>query len=407
MPDFHYRAKLATGQNTAGVITAASPKEAMRLLSQRALFPLEVRDQAAPQLQFKLPISLPRGVKSEVVADTLTQLSDLLGNGVAMLDSLRILAEQSSDTRMREVLSEVRDAVAEGANLDAAMAKHPQVFSSLAINMVRAGLEGAFLEESLERVSTFMRKQNELRGKVLGAMTYPALLAIVGTVVAIVLMILVVPMFQSFFDRLERNGGGLPLITVILLFLSHSLMNYGVWWAVGGAAAFIAVQRYLSTPNGVRLMDRVKLKIPIAGAIFHDTAVSRFCRVLGTLLRNGVPILKSLDISSASAGNTLLQDAIQESARNISAGNLLSQPLAASGLIPAQVMAMIRVAEESNSLDQVLVKISDRMDQKIERKLEMMVRLIEPLMLLLIGGMVMFIIVGVLLPIMDLNSAIE
>lgn len=407
MPDFHYRAKLATGQNTAGVITAASPKEAMRLLSQRALFPLEVRDQAAPQLQFKLPISLPRGVKSEVVADTLTQLSDLLGNGVAMLDSLRILAEQSSDARMREVLSEVRDAVAEGANLDAAMAKHPQVFSSLTINMVRAGLEGAFLEESLERVSTFMRKQNELRGKVLGAMTYPALLAIVGTVVAIVLMILVVPMFQSFFDRLERNGSGLPLITVILLFMSHSLMNYGVWWAAGGAAAFIAVQRYLTTPNGIRLMDRVKLKIPIAGAIFHDTAVSRFCRVLGTLLRNGVPILKSLDISSASAGNTLLQDAIQESARNISAGNLLSQPLAASGLIPAQVMAMIRVAEESNSLDQVLVKISDRMDQKIERKLEMMVRLIEPLMLLLIGGMVMFIIVGVLLPIMDLNSAIE
>jgi len=167
------------------------------------------------------------------------------------------------------------------------------------------------------------------------------------------------------------------------------------------------VKSYLATEGAQRLVDQVKLKIPIAGSIFHDTAVSRFCRVLGTLLRNGVPILRSLDISSASAGNTLLQEAIQQSAKNISSGNLLSQPLAASGLIPPQVMAMIRVAEESNSLDQVLVKISDRMDQKIERRLEVMVQLIEPIMLLTIGGMVMFIIVGVLLPIIELNSAID
>jgi len=154
-------------------------------------------------------------------------------------------------------------------------------------------------------------------------------------------------------------------------------------------------------------MDQFKLKIPIAGRIFHDTAVSRFCRVLGTLLKNGVPILKSLDISSASTGNILLQETIQRAAENISAGNLLSQPLAASGLIPTQIMAMIRVAEESNALDQVLVKIADRMDQKIERRLDMFVTLIEPLMLLLIGAMVMFVIVGVLLPVFDLNSAID
>lgn len=398
---------MATGQNTAGVITAANERDALRQLAQQSLFPIEVRDQSAPQFQLKLPVLMARGVKSEVVADTLTQLSDLLGNGVAMLDSLRILAEQSSDARMREVLADVRDAVSEGANLDVALAKHPHVFSSLCINMVRAGLEGAFLEESLERVSTFMRKQNELRGKVIGAMTYPALLAIVGTVVSIVLMILVVPMFQSVFDRLEKSGNGLPPITVVLLFCSNTLMRYGL--VIGGLAIFAggSAQRFLVTPRGQRLMDRLKLKIPVAGQIFHDTAVSRFCRVLGTLLRNGVPILKSLEISSASAGNSLLQDAIMESARNISSGKLLSQPLSASGLIPAQVMAMIRVAEESNSLDTVLVKISDRMDQKIEQRLEMMVRLIEPLMLLLIGAMVMFIIVGVLLPIMELNSTVD
>jgi general secretion pathway protein F/type IV pilus assembly protein PilC len=174
-----------------------------------------------------------------------------------------------------------------------------------------------------------------------------------------------------------------------------------------GAALALGVKKWLETSRAKQLVDRVKLKIPVAGAIFHDAAVSRFCRVLGTLLKNGVPILRSLTISGASSGNLLLQDAIEDAAQNISSGNLLSQPLAASGLVPPQVMAMIRVAEESNSLDQVLVKIADRMDQKIERRLDMMVRLIEPLMLLTIGGMVMFIIVGVLLPIIDLNSAID
>ena len=155
------------------------------------------------------------------------------------------------------------------------------------------------------------------------------------------------------------------------------------------------------------MFDAWKLKLPIAGDIFHATAVSRFCRVLGTLLRNGVPILKSLDISSASTGNVLLAETVRKAAKNISSGNSLAAPLAASGLIPAQVMAMMRVAEESNSLDSVLVKIADRMDQKTERKLDAMVRLIEPLMLLAIGAVVMFIIVGVLLPVFDMNTALD
>jgi len=388
------------------VISAGSHREALLLLTQQALFPLEVRDQTNTNAPFKFPIQLPRTVKAEAIADTLTQLADLLANGVALLESLQILSEQSADKRMRDVLSEVRDAVENGTNLDDALAAHPEIFSPLTVNMVRAGLEGAFLEESLERISSFLRKQHELRSKVISAMTYPALLALVGSIVAVVLVVLVVPMFESFFDRLERSGVGLPMVTILLLAISHMLTRYGLFVALGIAALVTLVRKFLATERGNCFLDRIKLRIPVAGAIFHDTAVSRFCRVLGTLLKNGVPILKSLEISSASAGNTLLQEAIKSSAQNISSGNLLSQPLAASGLIPAQVIAMIRVAEESNTLDQVLVKISDRMDQKIERRLDMMVRLIEPIMLLAIGGIVMFIIVGVLLPVIDLNSAI-
>lgn len=155
------------------------------------------------------------------------------------------------------------------------------------------------------------------------------------------------------------------------------------------------------------MFDHLRLRLPIVGGVYHSTAVSRFCRVLGTLLRNGVPILKSLSISSESTGNVLLKDAVNQSAENISSGNSLASPLASSGLIPPQVMAMIKVAEESNTLESVLIKIADRMDEKTERKLESLVRLIEPLMLLAIGGVVLFIITGILLPVFDMNTALD
>ena len=407
MPEFTYRAKTSNGSISEGVLSAGDRRDALTQLTQRSLFPLEVHDQSAPKSPFGIKLELGTRIKTETIADTLTGMSDLLGNGVSLLESLTLLSEQSTDKKMGHVLGEVRDAVADGMNLDEAMAQHADVFSNLTTSMVRAGLEGAFLEDALERVASFLRKQDEVRGKVIGALTYPAILAVVGCAVTVIMVTVIVPMFEPFFQRLERSGVGLPWITVLLLLVSHGLVKYGLLVALAVGALIFGAKHWLATDKGQRLSDRWKLKAPLIGPIFHDSAVSRFCRVLGTLLRNGVPILRSLDISSASVGNVLLQEAIQGSAKNISSGNLLSQPLAESGLIPRQVMAMIRVAEESNTLDEVLIKISDRMDQKTERKLDMLVRLIEPLMLLTIGAMVAFIIIGVLLPVFDINSAID
>lgn len=407
MPNFCYRAKTPSGVNTDGTIAAGSAREAMTLLRQQSLFPIEVRDQATKSSPWEVRLELPKRIKAEIIADTLTQLSDLLLGGVTLLESLTILSEQSPDERMGEVLADVRDRVANGENLDEAMAAHPKVFSELVVSMVRAGLEGAFLEESLQHVAAFLQKQDELRAKVVGAMTYPMVLMVVGGIVTIVLVLYIVPMFEPFFERLERSGSGLPFVTVALLVISHSLLRYGLLFIAAAIGVAALLRRSIATERGHRVFDAWKLKLPIAGDIFHATAVSRFCRVLGTLLRNGVPILKSLDISSASTGNVLLAETVRKAAENISSGNSLAAPLAASGLIPAQVMAMMRVAEESNSLDSVLVKIADRMDQKTERKLDAMVRLIEPLMLLAIGAVVMFIIVGVLLPVFDMNTALD
>ncbi|MBU6385838.1 MAG: type II secretion system F family protein [Planctomycetes bacterium] len=404
MAEFAYTAKSSTGEKLSGMIAAASRAEAMQKLRAQSMFPMSVQDAAPANKSFS--IQLPVRVKKEQVADFCAQLADLLTNGVPMLESLKILGEATENPKLQATCMAIHDAVSQGDTLDAAMSKHPTIFSELTLSMIRAGQEGAFLEESLQRTSHFLRKQDEMRSKIIGALTYPMILGIVGTIIVAAMVVFLVPKFQPFFDRLEQNGTGLPAITIVLLGASKVLMNYGliVILAVGGIV--FGILRWIKTQSGRRMIDKIKLKTPIVGDIFHDAAVSRACRVLGTMLKNGVPLLRSLRISSESTGNVLLAEAMLKSADNVTAGDTLSKPLAASGLIPPQVMAMIRIAEESNTLDEVLVKIADRIDGRIERKLEVMVRMIEPMMLIFIGGMVMFVIVGVLLPVFDLNSSI-
>jgi general secretion pathway protein F/type IV pilus assembly protein PilC len=303
-------------------------------------------------------------------------------------------------------MQDVHDQVAEGAGLDEALARHPRVFSELTVSMVRAGMEGAFLEDALRRVASFLERQEELKSRVLGAMAYPIFLAVVGSIVTTVLVVVFVPKFEPLFDRLQRTGGGLPAATTMLLWLSDFLGRYGLFVLLAAAGLLWAARHRLAAPGARRWVDRTKLKLPIAGKIFHNSAVSRFCRVLGTLLRNGVPILKALQISSESSGNRLLAEAIVESAENVSSGESLSRPLADSGLVPPTVMAMISVAEEANTLDSVLINVADRIDQRIERQLSLMVRLIEPVMLVLIGGVVLFVLVALLLPVIEASTTV-
>jgi type II secretory pathway component PulF len=405
MTDFAYTAKSLTGERLSGMVAASTRAEAMQKLRSQSLFPMTLVDQQANRPAWT-KISLPSRITKEQTADLCAQLADLLTNGVPMLESLKILSDASENPKLAEACLRIHDSVSQGDSLDVAMSKESGIFSELTLSMVRAGQEGAFLEEALQRTANFLRKQDEMRSKIIGALTYPMILGFVGTIIVAAMVVFLVPKFQPFFDRLEQNGSGLPLITVILLGASHTMMHYGLFVILGIAGLAAVAVRWLNTASGRRILDQIKLKTPVAGSIFHDAAVSRACRVLGTMLKNGVPLLKSLRISSESTGNILLAEAMMKSAENVTAGDSLSKPLAASGLIPPQVMAMIRVAEESNTLDEVLVKISDRIDSRIERKLEVMVRMIEPMMLIFIGGMVLFVIVGVLLPVFDLNSSV-
>ncbi|MBN2477375.1 MAG: type II secretion system F family protein [Pirellulales bacterium] len=403
MPEFAYTARNAAGEDVFGTISAGSKRETLLALGERNLYALHVECRETVRKVWRRP----GRVKTQVLATNLRQLADLLDNGVPLLAALEILADQAAQPALADVLSDVRQQVAEGSSLDQAMARHPRVFSDLTVSIVRAGAEGSFLEDSLKRTADFLEMQEELKARLVGAMTYPAFLAVVGFVVTAGLIVFMVPKFATLFTRLEKQGGGLPAATIVLLAISDVLGRWGLPILAGVAGLGIYVRRVLRSERGCLLVDRWKLKIPLAGKIFLGYAVSRFCRVLGTLLRNGVPLLRALDISSDSAGNSVLAGAIRESAENISSGDTLARPLAQCGLIPRPVMAMISVAEESNNLEDVLINIADGIDRTNARRIDVMVRLVEPMMLLIMGTIIMFVITALLLPVFDLSATMS
>lgn len=399
MPEFTYTARTSTGKNATGVLTAASKRDVFSQLKERALFPLRV-DEAKRSIKL-WPKS--KRVKAEILANNLTQLADLLQNGVSLMQALNVLVEQASQEVMVEVLSDVRDKVAEGVPFDQALARHPEIFGELAISMVRAGSEGAFLEDALKRTADFLEMQEEMKGQVVGAMAYPAFLGVAGTVVTVVLIVFFVPKFAELFAQLEKSGG-LPAPTIALLAISDFLGKYGLFVLIAMAAGFYFLRSRLKTEAARLVMDRYKIKLPAIGPIFLSTALSRFCRVLGTLLQNGVPLLRALEISSDATGNRVLSLAINDSAKNISSGETLSRPLQECGLFPKPVMAMITIAEESNNLEKVLINIADGIDRKIGRQLNIMIRLLEPSMLLILGSVVLFVLTALLLPVFEMSA---
>ncbi len=399
MPEFAYTARNASGRDITGLASAETKRDVLAMLTERALFPITVEEARAKgnRWAFKRPI------KADVLASTLTQLSDLLENGVPLMRSLEVLAEQATHPRLAEVLDKIRGRVAEGQQLNEAMAAHKDVFNELTINIVRAGTEGAFLEASLRQTAEFLERQEELRSRVRGAMAYPAFLAMAGSIVTVVLIVFFVPKFAEIFAQQEEQGT-LPGPTIALLFLSDTLGKYGVFILAALIGIAVAIRKWAVTTDGRRFIDQWKIKLPLFGPIFLNGAVSRFCRILGTLLRNGVPLIKALDISSESSGNVVLGQAIRESAENVSSGESLSAPLASCGLLPNNVMAMIAVAEESNNLENVLNNVADGIDRKISRQLDTMVRLIEPALLMVMGSAVLFVISALLLPVFEMST---
>jgi len=399
MPEFAYIARDLSGHRKTGSLNANSQHEVLAQLDGLGLMPVEIKSLKSAGVGRS-----PR-VGGQVMANTYNQLASLLRSGVPLLRALTVMSTQASKPALKLVLEEIKAKVEEGEPLPTAMARFPRVFNDMAVNMTRAGTEGGFLEDALERVAAFTEQQEDMKGRAVGALAYPAFLGLAGTGVVSVLIIFFVPKFESLFSNL-REKGELPYATDLLLAFSAILGAY--WWLVLGAmlVAIFALWTFLKTDEGRWWLDWAKIKTPLFGTIFLNLAVARFCRVLGTLLSNGVPILKSLDISRNAAGNRILSAAIKKASENVTAGQKLATPLAASGHFPNQVVEMISVAEESNTLDKVMVNISDSLERTTFRRLDILVRLLEPLMLLVMAGVVFFIVLALMVPLLSSADAV-
>jgi general secretion pathway protein F/type IV pilus assembly protein PilC len=403
MPDFTYEALARTGAKSTGTLTANSEREAALILDGRGLFPLRI---ALSKTQASSAGGLFGGrVRARHVATLYSQLADLLHSGVPLLRSLELLERQSTNRTLQSVLRDVRSRVADGTGLSQAMAFHPKVFNELAVSMVRAGQEGGFLEDVLKRIATFVEHQEDLKSKVVGSLAYPVFLAVAGFAVLNILVIFFVPKFEKVFDKLKEKGE-LPTLTMGLISFSHFLQSY--WWLVGGLfiISVILYLRWARSPAGRLVVDRVKIRLPLFGPIFLNLSLSRFCRILGTMLHNGIPILKALGIAKDSTGNKVLTTAIEKSAENVTAGQKLADPLRKCGYFPPDVVEMIAIAEEANSLETVLVQIADGLEKRTSRNLDLMVKLLEPLMLLVMAGVTLLIVAGLLLPVFKMGSAV-
>ena len=400
MPDYSYTARELSGNEIQGLLTAKSEREALGVLAAKNLFPVkiglvETARVTADRKQQRVPV--------RILAVTFSQLADLLRSGVPLLRAIDLLARQSRHTGLKAVLNDVRDQVADGTRLGSAVESHPRVFSELTVSMIRAGEEGSFLEDSLQRISDFAERQEELKNRILGALAYPAFLMTTGVIIVLAMLVYFVPQFEPLFAQMAE-ADQLPWATTVLLGASKFVQNY--WWLgiPAGAGIVWLVMQVANDAARRRQFDEIRLKLPAIGNVVRSLAVARFCRVLGTLLKNGVPLLPSLKISKDSCGNAVLSEAIATAADNVSSGKALAEPLARSGQFPPDVLEMVSVGEEANNLENVLIQIADRMERQTNRQLDLVVRLLEPLLLVMMAGVILFVVIGLMLPILS-NSA--
>lgn len=398
MPTFNYRARNRSGEAVSGSVVADSQSAAARMLDDRALVPVELTE-AVERKRFVLAGGARR-ISASKIGVIYEQLADLLKSGVPVLKALDVLGRQS-EPAVQRVLKEVHDSVAGGDTLADAMSQHPHAFPELHVSMVRAGEAGGFIEDVLSRLSDFVSRADELRNKLIGAMVYPCvlLLALIGAM--IFLMSFVVPKIRP----MLQNQPDLPGVTRIVFFVSDMVTDYYAVTAVLLGALLGGVYLAVRSPGGQRFIAKAQLRAAGYGKIYTMVALCRFCRILGTLLASGIPILQALRIAKDSTGNVILSESIEAASENIRAGESLAAPLAASGLFPQAILSMVAVAEESNTLEKVLVEIADTQERRTARQIDLGVRLLEPIMLFLMAVLVGFVAIALLLPILKLSSS--
>ena len=387
MPAFKYKALDEGGKSAAGVIDADSARDARARLRAQGLFAVEVREtekgiSLSTQVNLK---ALFRRVGTREIAVVTRQLATLLKAGLPLVRSLQAIEEQLGDSPFRPAIIEVREAVNRGVGLADALGKHPKIFTPLYVNMVRAGESAGALDVILDRLAVFNEKSLALQNKVRSAMVYPIFMAVIGV----------------------ETKQQLPGPTLALLAVSGFMKGY--WWALAaaGAGAVFLFRRIVRRPAARLFADRLKLRLPVFGPLTRKMAVSRLARTLSILTASGVPILKAMGIVREVVGNEVLARALDGAGEAVGAGKSIAEPLAASGVFPPIVTHMIAVGETSGRLEEMLQNVADSYDGEVENSVVALVSLLEPAMIIALGGVVGFIVFAILMPIFEMNQMVQ
>ena len=412
---YQYRALQANGAVAEGQLEAPGRLEAFRQMEGLGLKPISLAEKAANAAKQTNPLAGSLGslvlfkrapkVSSRALENFTRLLSSLLAAGVPLSRALTILHKEASTPAAAEKWKEIHGLVIDGMSLADAMARSPKVFPRVYTAMVQAGETGGFLDLVLAQIADFQSREKELRSKVSTAMLYPAILFVLAIGVLIFLLTFFIPRFQSIFTGF---GASLPWLTQAIIAVSHVVRSYGLFVAMGLGLAVFFVRAWFVSPKGRRTWEGLILRSPIVGPLVAQFAMARFCRMLGTLLGAGVPLVQGLNVARKSIGNQILVDAVAQSIERVQQGGQLGASLAdCKGLFPSSVLEMISVAEESGKLDQELVRIANVTEGDLDRELKTAVSLAEPLMLFMIAGFIGTIFIGMVLPIFSLQEHIK
>ena len=402
MQKFLYKAKDGRKQLMEGILEAETERGALSKLSQMGYFPLSIqKEEAGPQRQASSrSFSIFTGIRRRDITFFTRQLSDLLEAGLTLMRALNVIQDQTENPRLQEILGDIVSHVRDGKSFSDALAVYPKSFPPIYVSMVRSGEVGGILGGILARLADFSEKEEELQGKVRAAMAYPALICLVGMGTVAVLLIFVVPKLVLLFQDV---GQVLPLPTQILIAVSNGVAKY--WWVallIAALGGFFGKRQ--SLPQGARLaIDRIKLRLPVWGSLIKKVEIARFARSLATLLSHGVPILQAMQSVYQATGNEMLKGELQKIGDQLRGGTTLSQGMRQSRIFPNLVINMVSVGEEAGSLDRSLIKIADTYEREADRAMKMMTALVEPVMILVMGSVVGFIVVSMLLPIFQID----
>ncbi len=399
MPSYAWKGRNRAGMVQEGALVAESKELALAQLRRQNIVVTGIRERGKEISLTKVG----RKVPPKVLAVFTRQFSVMIDAGLPLVQCLEILALQQEHKNFQKILLQVRQDVEAGSTLADAMRRHPKAFDNLYVNMVAAGEAGGILDTILQRLSVYIEKAVKLRSQVRSALIYPIAVIVIAAVVVAIILLKVIPTFAALFTSL---GAELPFPTRVVIAASNFLARYFIFFVIGIGVLAYALRRYYRTHRGRRVIDGLLLKTPILGMILRKIAVARFCRTLATLTSSGVPILESLEITAKTAGNAIVEDAVMETRKSVEGGKTIVEPLKESNVFPNMVVQMIGVGEQTGALDAMLNKIADFYEDEVDAAVQGLVKLMEPVMIFILGMIIGGIVIAMYLPMFTLINKI-